>query len=130
MPNNIPPISPHEFKRRFYTCYKRGLTCRFLHRCKKPCRTSREAVERIPKKLRPLEEGGAHRENFWGILAIEKISALAVAIYHALILTGPFAFWFLWLFKWGHPGDLQNASIPVAVVIGLLSLFWLPLVQK
>lgn len=36
---------------------------------------------------------------------------MMILIYHSLILTPPFVFWILWLFVWGHSGDLQNASV-------------------
>jgi hypothetical protein len=45
-----------------------------------------------------------------------------VAFYHILILALPFGFWGWW--QATHPGDLQNASVPVTVVLTMLSLFW------
>jgi len=36
----------------------------------------------------------------------------------------------MWLFAWDHPGDLQNASAPFLSVLGLISLFWFPLIAK
>jgi hypothetical protein len=47
-----------------------------------------------------------------------------------LILLPPLIFWFLWLFQWGHSGDLQNASVPFLSALGLISLFWFPLINK
>lgn len=126
----MPPISQHEFQRRFYFCYKPSSLCRFLHKCKKPCRPSSEAIDRIPKRTGPFEEAGDGREYFWGILAVEKVSFIVVAYYHAVIFLGPFVFYFLWLFYWNHSGDMQNGSTPLAIVLGLLSLLWFPLIHK
>ena len=56
------------------------------------------------------------------ILVVGEISAAYVAFYHLLILALPFGFWGWW--QATHPGDLQNASVPVTVVLTMLSLFW------
>lgn len=58
----------------------------------------------------------------WGLEARHTISALYVLMYHVLILAGPFGFWAWWAKE--HPGDLQNGSVPMAIVLALLSLFW------
>jgi hypothetical protein len=101
--------------------------------CRKKCGRypgRKGALDRIPKRNRWLDVGGQEREFFWGLLATEQVSALRVFWYHVLILSGPFAFWWLWLFLWGHSGDLQNASLPFSTVCVLLSMFWLPLLHK
>lgn len=130
---DMPPISQHEFWKRFYFGQPCRLFCRLtrrFHKCKKTCRPCCDAVDRVPKKIWPLEEGGDAREYFWGMLAVEKVSFPVVACYHSIFLIGPFAFWFLWLFYWNHHGDLQNASVPLAAVMGLLSLLWFPLMHN
>jgi hypothetical protein len=131
----MPPISAHEFRRRFYACYRRCsiskvVRLRFSHKCWRPCRYSSEALDRIPKKNMRLEERGSAREFFWGIHGVERISFFTVATYHLLILLPPLIFWFLWLFQWGNFGDLQNASVPFLSALGLISLFWFPLINK
>jgi hypothetical protein len=133
----LPPVSEHEFRRRFYTCHKRCLTAKvpfsrflFFHRCRKPCRPLHDALDRIPKKVWRVEEEGDAREFFWGIHGVERISFCMVAFYHLVILLPPLVFWFLWLFWWGHSGDLQNASVPFLSALGLISLFWFPLKQN
>ena len=133
----MPPVSKHEFRRRFYACNRPWSTAQTklfcylqIHKCRRPCRRSQEALNRIPKKTWKLEEGGDVREVFWGIHARERISFLMVTIYHCLVLLPPFIFWFLWLFWWKHSGDLQNASVPVFTAQGLISLFWFPLIKK
>ena len=129
---HMPPISEHEFRRRFYTCYYRcslwkAMLLNAFHRCSTGCKQA-GVLSRIPKKTWRLEENGDAREFFWGILAVEGISFLMVSIYHLLILIPGLVFWFLWLFYWGHSGDLQNASIPFLALLACLPLFWFPLV--
>jgi hypothetical protein len=62
------------------------------------------------------------REAAWGIQAHHKPHALVVFFYHVLIFSGTFAFWIWW--QTTHPGDLQNATVPLSVVAVLISLFW------
>jgi hypothetical protein len=129
-----PPVSSHEFYHHFYACYGRCASSRIaflrsFHKCRRPCRYSQEAIDRIPKKISKLEESGDVREFFWGIFAVERISFLMVTVYHILILIPPLVFWCLWLFSWGHSGDLQNASVPFFTALSLLSLFWFPLLS-
>ena len=124
----MPPISRHEFKKRFYWCYGRCLPalfglCNPFHKCKKRCRTCPDAVDRIPKRILPLETGGDAREEFWGLYVEEVISAMRVVVYVILILVTPFVFWLLWLFYWDHSGDLQNASVPFICALALVGLF-------
>jgi len=51
-----------------------------------------------------------------------RVSVAYAAIYHLLILALPFSFWGWWQAK--HPGDLQNASVPVTVVLAMVPLFF------
>ncbi|KAI2640876.1 hypothetical protein GGS26DRAFT_540133 [Hypomontagnella submonticulosa] len=131
----LPPISDHEFARRLKACYE-PTNLHFFHRCRKPC-SSRDVLPRIPKRKRRLETEGESREEFWGIYARERISALRVFIYNAVCLTPSIAFFFAWLFQMGIrvdnddqdtssklQVDLQNPSIPLTITIGLLGLFW------
>lgn len=45
-----------------------------------------------------------------------------MVVYHVLILAGTFGVWGWWMRV--HPGDLQNAAVPLTTVAVLLSLFW------
>lgn len=63
-------------------------------------------------------------EQFWGIMAREQRSALKVVLYMLLSLTPTIWFTFMWLFSWGHEGDLQNATVPVTISIATLSMIW------
>ena len=126
---DMPPITRHEFKKRFYACHRRCLPAicgvrNPLHRCRKPCRYSPEAVNRLPKRSWPLEMGGDVRATFWGLYVVECISFFRVAAFHAIVIIPALVFWFMWLFYWGHSGDLQNASVPFLCALGIISLFW------
>lgn len=82
------------------------------------------AVDCIPKKISPFDTASKNQTDIyaWGLEARYEISAAYVAFYHVVILAVPFAFWGWW--QATQPSDLQNASIPVTVVIAMLSLFW------
>lgn len=69
-----------------------------------------------------IEIFGNNSESSWGIQAQHAISALRVVLYHLVILASIFGLWVCWMVT--HPGDLQNAAVPLATVIMLLSLFW------
>ena len=133
-PMPIPPIQPHEFTQRFYLCRRRGKLHRYhLTPCRKKCGRypgPNGALARIPKRNTWPDVAGQEREFLWGLLAIERPSLFRVLLYHILILSAPFAFWWLWHFPWRHSGDLQNASVPFSVICVLLSMFWFPLLQK
>ena len=129
-PTQMPPIKPEEFKCRFYACYRGGNKHHhFFPKCRRPCRDKQDALNRIPKRDRDVIEDGDNREIFWGLVAVEQISFFMVAMYHSVILAPCLTFWMIWLFAWHHPGDLQNASVPLLAVLPLLSLFWYPLVM-
>jgi hypothetical protein len=128
-----PPVRQHEFSMHLNAC---GICCNwvgpkghipalgyFLHECLPPLNT-RRAIKRIPKKKSPFDTSSLDDAEAyaWGLEAIHEISAFHLAAYHVLILAAPFGFWGWW--QATHPNDLQNASIPVVVVLTILSLFW------
>jgi hypothetical protein len=43
-------------------------------------------------------------------------------MYHLLILIPPFTLWGWWLSL--HPDDIQSASVPMTVVLAMISMFW------
>lgn len=57
-----------------------------------------------------------------GLPIVFAVSFAYVCIYHFIVLAGPFAFFAWWLTA--HSEDWQNASVPMTVVLGALSLFW------
>lgn len=58
----------------------------------------------------------------WGFEAVYSVSWRHVAFYHFMMVFGPLVFWLCWLKT--HPGDWQDAAVPITVVLGALSLFW------
>jgi hypothetical protein len=80
------------------------------------------AIERIPKRKSALEIKIGSLEFAWGVQTQHTISLMGLVVYHLLILAGTFGFWGWWI--WMHPGDLQNAAVPLSTVAVLLSLFW------
>jgi amino acid transporter len=58
----------------------------------------------------------------WGIKAQLVVSAAHLFVYNLLILVAPVVFYGWWLSK--HPDALQDASVPLTIIVGLLTLFW------
>lgn len=113
-----PPFGPHLFQALFYTC---SSPCTWLipHDCIPPP-AGNSHLERIPKRRQSFERDLA--SPIWGFEAVYAVSLAYVLAYHFIILAGPFAFWGLWLKL--HPDDLQNATVPMTIVLAGLSLFW------
>lgn len=119
-----PPLTRDEFKKRYYSCYKgKRRNSHFIVSCRKKCRNKNDALEKVPKRDREVNEEGDSREFFWGLRAAEEIQFIIVSIYIALVFVTVFVFWALWLTTMDHPGDLQNASVPFTTAMGLLSIF-------
>ncbi|KAH8752790.1 hypothetical protein F5883DRAFT_691293, partial [Diaporthe sp. PMI_573] len=78
----------------------------------------------FPKKKTTLEEAGRTRTEFWGIIPYEKISWSRVLLYNLVCISPFLIFFLLWLSPLGVVNDLQNASVPVTIVLSLLTLFW------
>lgn len=126
------PISKDEFNHHFYghcnpchlwrNWYRRDRTRRLNGQ---PRNT---ALASLPKRTEELEMGDGIRETFWGIYAKER-RALAITMFYTALLTMPSVIFFaFWLSKWGHPADLQNASVPLTIwfviVIPVLTSIW------
>ena len=96
---------------------------KLLHECV-PDLIDTRTIDKIPKKQSrfSLDSTQPQDSAAWGLQAQYEVSAIYVAVYHLVILIPPFVFWGWWQSK--HPNDLQNASIPATVAIGLLSIFW------
>jgi hypothetical protein len=68
-----------------------------------------------------LEEGGSKTEDFWGLYAREEIAFRLVALYNVVILSPLLALFIGWV---RGSMDMQNASVPIMMVTGILSVFW------
>ncbi|KAI1390198.1 uncharacterized protein F4822DRAFT_228499 [Hypoxylon trugodes] len=123
--DNIPPISEHEFQKRFCACYNPGGLCRFYHKCKSVgAHSSATALELFPKKKTELKEGGDAREDFWGIYAREWISFRRVSFYNFVCVLPVAIFFISRISPAGYGTDLQNPSVPFFMMFAMLSFFW------
>lgn len=118
---SLPPIHPHIFDMAFNGC---GSNCwiPLFHDC---FEIDEEGLtNRIPKKKSPfdVDSRDLSERYAWGLQARYRISGLRVMLYHILILVVPFILWGWWLKN--HPDDIQSASIPLTVILMLISLFW------
>lgn len=126
------PITKHMFNDFFYSCYdSKNLKHSFLHKFLSSCDVietlSHDLLENMPKRDREVLAGAqfSRVEHFWGIVAREERSALRVIVYMLLSLMPTLWFMFMWLFSWGHEGDLQNATVPVTISVATLSMVWI-----
>lgn len=78
------------------------------------------ALERLPKRRECLKWRDGTWDKFWGLYAVEAPSFSRVLMYALLCLVPWIIFFFLWLFRWKHASDLQNASVPLTISITLL----------
>ncbi|EXA50788.1 hypothetical protein FOVG_03356 [Fusarium oxysporum f. sp. pisi HDV247] len=117
---SIPPVHPHIFEAAFNSCT--GGKCRNpspFHDCYEFEETT--YIKRIPKKKTPLSPGAIDMP-IWGLEARHCISCFHVIIYHLLILVPPFVLWGWWMSR--HPDDIQSASVPMTIVLAMISMFW------
>lgn len=128
----VPPITEHEFRKRFYS-FNASLFCRHhilrhpkLCSCKKrACKThSSELMDLLPKKLTLLDEQSNQREEFWGLYARQVVTFRWILAYNFLCFLPMLWFVFIWLFALGQKRDLQDAFVPTSVMISMLSVFW------
>ena len=81
-------------------------------------------LSKIPKKtdgFSMLDETG--EKIAFGIEAGYKVSLGRLAIYHLILILAPVGFWAWWMVK--HPGDWQNATVPLLAATALIVVFWL-----
>ncbi|KAG7145413.1 hypothetical protein HYQ46_005844 [Verticillium longisporum] len=118
----VPPISDDQFYHRFYACYNPTSLHRLFHKCRKRC-GDRADVGSFPLRRHGLLVEDTTKEYFWGIYVVTSISFIRVAVYSSLCCLPGFVFFFLWMFSWGHSGDLQNAFVPICFSLALLAVF-------
>ncbi|KAJ9611408.1 hypothetical protein H2200_004592 [Cladophialophora chaetospira] len=104
----VAPIPPEEWRHRF-----QGLKTE----------SRREALSLIPQRVSRFQlSTHVRREDFWGLNVEYRICLKVILMWHSLITAGGWIFIGWWLK--GHPGDLQNAVVPISLVLGVLVLFW------
>lgn len=113
-----PPIPKDLFQTLLYACDS-PCTQRFPHDCIFLTENTAN-IARIPKRIKKFEDD--ERLPIWGFEPVFSVSFTYVFVYHCVILIGPFIFWGVWL-KY-YPSDLQDASVPLSIIIAALSLFW------
>lgn len=120
------------FKHYFYGCYENDAFLHRLHTCiplVPKCRIRNPAgdiLDLFPKRDRPMATASQSEkvEVCYGIAAREFRSFFRVLVYLCLIMAPAFWFVFAWLFMWGDRGDLQDATIPMTLMLGMLSILW------
>ncbi|KAI1088735.1 hypothetical protein F5B19DRAFT_470013 [Rostrohypoxylon terebratum] len=122
----IPPVTAHQFYKRFYACHL--LPYRFLHFYHE-CRTESECTKKsllhsFPMKKTELKEIGDDDETFWAIYAREHISLAMVCFYNFVCAFPLLVFCIAWSIPLGRGTDLQNPSVPLMIMMTMLSLFW------
>jgi hypothetical protein len=129
------PISQLEFHNMYRACPR--LCCwwfRLTHCCNGPTnnyspgsiyrRPTNDSLKLIPKRKSKWDLYANYRGEAWGLTASELPSFLGFLAYFFLSAIGPGVFYGLWLSIWNHKSDLQNAVIPIALVLSLWTLLW------
>ncbi|KAF2260561.1 hypothetical protein CC78DRAFT_472625, partial [Lojkania enalia] len=127
----IPPVSRHEFRKRFDSCRKLAYCphrlISWFRKCNCPSQTakahSRELLDKFPKKTSQLDEYSEVRETFWGIYARQAICFRWILFYNLLCITPLIWLIFMWLFVWKER-DLESALMPTSIMLAMLSVFW------
>ena len=121
---DMPPVAEHEFTRRFYACHQSRPSLHWYHRCKKIGSRSHDLLKLLPKKITELEVGGDQREVFWGLYARERPGLRWILVYNLVCLLPMLVYFLVWISPLGRATDLQNPSVPISIMVALLSLFW------
>lgn len=112
-----PPLTKHEWEDRFYDLLPSEYT------------VAPDAVLKLPQRNKRFNlSSHLSRETVWGLHAQVRISAAMVVAWQLAITLGGWFFVGWWLKD--HPGDPQNASVPITLIIAALMLLWLPLGEK
>ncbi|KAF7186304.1 hypothetical protein HII31_12379 [Pseudocercospora fuligena] len=118
------PITKHEFHDRFYKscedCHSWHWHRRKMLRFKL---IDRDAVDRLPKRKAAIDLADGKREEFWGLIARERRIFARVLLMCGLWNIPSGIFFWLWIFKWDHPADLQNAIVPMTVTLAITGLY-------
>jgi hypothetical protein len=131
-PTYSAPVTRHMFRHYFYGCYESDSLWHRLHTClplAPKCRIRNpagEILEFFPKRDRPVATASQSEkvEVCYGIAARECRSFFRVVVYLCLIMAPAIWFVFAWLFMWGDRGDLQDATIPMTLVLAMISILW------
>lgn len=104
----VAPISPEEWRHRF-----QGIDTG----------VRLEALPLIPQRVRSFQlSTHVRREDFWGLNIEYRLCLKVVLVWHLVFTAGGWIFVGWWLKE--HPGDLQNAVVPISLILGVLIVFW------
>lgn len=87
-----------------------------------------DIVPRIPQRYPKFPDWHRQRMELWGLHAVEEKSLFRVVIYVLLASAPTVAFIFVYIFVLRHLGiDMQNPTVPLVVLLGILALLggWL-----
>lgn len=120
----IPLIEPDVFAACLQSCddgCKWSVLGPWLHDCFQ-LQPDKERITCIPKKRKEFAVKSKHdAENLvWGIQPGYAVSLVMISIYTLVPLLSAFGFWIYWLAR--HPGDWQNASVPMVTGVTLETL--------
>lgn len=126
------PITRHVFRHYFYGCYDSGTLSHRFHTSiplVPNCRVRNppsELLDFFPKRDRSVAEAAQSDkvEVCYGLLARECRSFFRVVMYLFVTMAPAFWFVFAWLFEWGNSGDLQDATVPITLMVSAVSLLW------
>jgi hypothetical protein len=132
---DMPPIGRKEFRKMHYACRtKCCFWAQFLHTCDAPSglysngslkgQCTDESLQLIPKRLGSWDVYDNRRGEAWGLSMFESPSVLGVVAYLIVSLLGPIIFFSLWLSLWDQKLDLQNASVPILIVLAFWALIF------
>lgn len=79
-----------------------------------------DQLERIPERVSSFQHDMT--VDIWGLSTVHDVSFAYVSFYHCLMVLGPLILFAYWMETF--PQDLQNASVPMSLILGALSLFW------
>lgn len=131
-PTYSAPITKHIFQHYFYGCYDSETRMHRLHASlplMPACRIRNPASELLdyfPKRDRKVAASAQSDkvEVCYGLVARECRSFHRVVVYLLLFMAPAFWFIFAWLFQWGNEGDLQDATIPITLMLTSVSVLW------
>lgn len=115
--NQICPVSSHEFNTLFY--HKGFSVKRDLEALSDLWLLQKKVLQRLPKRLSPLDNSTDAPEVFWGLYACNKISFLGVFCYHLVSFMISIVFAILL-----DMDDVQGVFSILAYWTSLVTLFW------
>lgn len=131
-PTYSAPVTKHMFRHYFYGCYDSDTIAHRLHTCLPlvpTCRIRNPAAEILdcfPKRDRKVATSAQSDkiEVCYGLVARECRSFFRVVLYLCLIMAPAFWFIFAWLFEFGNTSDLQDATVPITLMLTATSILW------